>query len=233
MACRYGLFLGFSLAAFVLAQPRLLAQVAMPQKDQWKMHDGTVFRGQAYAFGYQLCFLQRRGGKILLNGQKLDDPASNALLKKLCDEQGVPLDDPKQLQAILSKQRFAQIILPYYTLKYHDHTGKDQQLPTILLSPDEIQALRPVFETWLAEKQRENEERMRRAQELQNQQAMLAMQAEALQAQQAMAYAAQANAAATARNADANERNASANEKNAAANKKQAEELERIRRQSR
>ena len=233
MVRRRGNISGLFLAMCVSAPPMLFAQVAMPQKDEWQMHNGAVVRGKAYAFGYQLCFLQRRGGKILLNGQKISDPASNALLKKLCDEQGVPLDDSKQLQAVLSKQRFAQIVLPYYTLKYHDHAGKDQQIPTILLAPDEIQELRPVFEAWLAEKQRENEERMRRAQELQNQQAMLAMQAEALQAQQAMAYAAQANAAASARNADANERNAAANEKSAAANKKQADELERIRRQSR
>ena len=207
--------------------------MAMPQKDAWQMHNGAVVRGQAYSFGYQLCFLQRRGGKILLNGQKINDPASNDLLKKLCDENDVPLDNPKELQAVLSKQRFAQIVLPYYTLKYHDHEGKDQQIPTILLDPDEIQELRPVFEAWLAEKTRENEDRIRRAQELQNQQAMLAMHAAALQAQQTMAYAAQANAAESARNADANERNAVANEKSAAANKKQADELERIRRQSR
>ena len=226
MTQRHGLISGFFSGVFVLLQQMLFAQVEMPKKDQWTMHDGTVIRGQAYAFGHQLCFLQRRAGKILLNGQALSDPTSNALLRKLCEEQGVPLDDPRQLQAILSKQRFAQIVLPYYTLKYHDHTGKDREVPTILLSATEVQSLRPVFELWQAEKQRENEERMHRAQEMRNQQEMLAMQAESLEAQQAMAYAAQVNAAASVRNARANERNAAANEK-------QVEELGRIRRQLR
>jgi len=206
--------------AICALSPRIThAQVAMPQKDEWKMHDGGIVRGKAYAFGYQLCFLQRRGGKILLNGQKIEDPASNALLRKLCDEQGVPLDDPKRLQAILAKQRFAQIVLPYYTMKYHSHVGRDEEVPTILLAPEEIQELRPVFEAWMGEKRREHEEQMQRAQELQNQQAMVALQAQALQAQQDMARAAQ--------------RNAAANERNADANKRQADELERIRRKSR
>ena len=188
------------------------AQVEMPSKDEWKMHDGSLIRGKAYAFGRQMCFLQRRGGKILLNGQKIDDPMSSALLTKLCAEQGIPLDDPKRLGDILSKQRFAQIVIPYFTLKYHDHAGRDAELPTILLSPEEIQELRPTFEAWMQAKQREYEEQLRQAQELQNQQAMLAMQAEALRAQRAMASAAQ---------------------KSADANKKAADELERLRRQSR
>lgn len=198
-------------ASVLLVELDARAQVAMPQKDEWKMHDGTVVRGKAYAFGRQLCFLQRRNGKLLMNGQKIDDPASNALLKKLCDEQGVPVDDPKRLQEILSKQRFAQAVLPFFTLRYHDQTGRDSEVPTILLAPEEIQELRPVFEAWMQEKQKEHEEQVRKAQELANQQALLVMQAEALRAQQDMARAAQ-------RSADAN--------------KKAADELERLRRKS-
>ena len=196
----------FTLAVCTLSPRITHAQVAMPQKDEWKMHDGVVVRGKAYAFGYQLCFLQRRGGKLLLNGQKIEDPASNALLQKLCDAQGVPLDDPKKLQAILAKQLFAQIVIPYYTMKYHGHAGRDEEIPTILLAPEEIHGLRPVFEVWIAEKQREHEEQMQRAQELQNQEAMIAMQAEALQAQREIARAAERNAAANERNADELER---------------------------
>lgn len=211
MANARSIFTAFSGVMCAIAPSLCPAQVALPQKDQWSMHDGSKVHGQAYGFGYQLCFLQRRGGKLLLNGQKIEDPTSNALLKKLCEERGVPLDDPERLQKLLAKQRFAQLVLPYYTLRYHDQSGKDQMVPTILLAPDELQELRPVFETWLAEKQREHEERMRYAQELQNQQLMLAMQAEALLAQQAMARAAA---------------------RSAAANERQADELERIRRQS-
>ncbi len=206
---------GFSLisaTAFFLAASAALGQVQMPPKEEWRMHDGSLVRGKAYAFGRQLCFLQRRGGKILLNGQKVDDPTSSELLNKLCTEQGIPLDEPKELQAILSKQPFAQIVMPYFTLKYHNANGGDAEIAIILLAPDEIQELRPVFEVWLKEKQREHEEQMRQAMELRNQQAMIAMQKEALRAQQDMAAAAK---------------------KSAEANKKAADELERIRRESR
>jgi len=207
------LIVGAVVGAIIALLPTSIpAQVAFPRKDEWKMHDGSTVRGQPYAFGYQLCFLQRRGGKLLLNGQKIEDPSSHALLQKLCDEQRIPLDDTERLQKLLAKQRFAQIVLPYYTLRYTDPSGKDQMIPTILLAPEEIQELRPVFEMWLAEQHREHEERMRYAQQLRNQQAMLEMQADALRAQEAMARAA-------ARSAEANER--------------QADELERIRRQAR
>lgn len=192
-----------SLAAIVVLAPSLLlAQVAIPQKDEWKLHNGALVRGRAYDFGYHLCFLQRRGGKVLLNGKQIADPASSMLLKKLCDEQGVPLNDTKVLQKVLSKQPFAQVVLPYYTIKYHDDSGQDKECPTILLAPDELHLLRPVFENWRAAKIREHEEQVRRAQELRNQQAMLAMQAQALQVQQDMANAEWANANANQRQAD-------------------------------
>ncbi len=206
------------------------AQMPLPEKNEWKLHDGSKLKGKAYTFGSELCFIQRRGGKILMNGQKVDDPNSSVLLTKICEQKQLPLNDPKQLQAVLSRQPFAQIVDWYATLKYHDDAGRDRQVPVLLLAPEEINLLRPMFEEWRAEKQREHEEQVRRAQELQNQQAMLFMQAQALQAQQAMAVAAESQAYAAARNADANERAANAAERNAAANKKQAEELERIRR---
>jgi hypothetical protein len=206
------------------------AQIPLPDKTQWKLHDGSMLKGKAYTFGSELCFIQRRGGKILMNGQKLDDPSSNVLLTKICEEKQLPLNDPKQLQAILSRQPFAQVVDWYATLKYHDDAGRDRQVPVLLLAPEEKNLLRPMFEEWRAEKQREHEEQVRRAQELQNQQAMLFMQAQALQAQQAMAIAAESQAYSAARNAAANERAANAAERNATANKKQAEELERIRR---
>jgi hypothetical protein len=196
----------------ILVTSASIAQVEMPPKGEWRMHDGSLVRGKAYGFGRQLCFLQRRGGKILLNGQKVDDPTSSELLKKLCAEQGIPLDEPKKLQEILSKQPFAQVVMPYFTLKYHNDSGGDAEIAIALLAPDEIQELRPVFEVWLKEKQREHEEQMRQAMELRNQRAMIAMQREALRAQQDMAAAAK---------------------KSAEANKKAADELERIRRESR
>lgn len=198
------------------------AQIAMPEKDEWKLHDGTKIQGKAYDFGYELCFIQRRLGKLLMNGQQVDDPRSSDLLRKICEEYQIPLTDPKSLHRILSKQPFAQIVKPYYTIKYHDTNGQDRQVPILLLAAEEKQMLRPIFEVWRAEKQREHEERVRQAQELRNQQMMLAMQAQALQAQQAMAMAAEAEAYASARSASANERSAAANEK-------QAEELRRIR----
>jgi hypothetical protein len=192
-----------SLAAIVFLAPSLLrAQVAIPQKDEWKLHNGSSIRGRAYDFGYHLCFLQRRSGKLLLNGKQIADPASSMLLKRLCDEQGLPLDDTKVLQQILSKQPFAQVVLPYYTIKYHADSGQDKECPTILLAADELHLLRPVFESWRAAKIREHEEQVRRAQEVRNQQAMLAMQAQALQIQQDMANAEWANARANQRQAD-------------------------------
>lgn len=214
----------FSMWAF--AKPILFAQVVMPQQDEWRMHDGAVVRGKAYTFEQQACFLQRRNGTLLLKGQTINNPTSNVLVKKLCEEQGVPADAPKKLEAVLSKQRFARIALPYYTLKYDDQTGRDQQIPTMLLAPAEQQQLRPLFEEWRAHKQREHEERMRQAQEVQDRRTMLALQAEANRVTRAIAEATQANAIANFRNANASERSAAANEKSAA-------ELERIRQQSR
>lgn len=177
--------------------------VVMPDKTEWKMHDGTVVHGKPYDFGHQLCFLQRRRGKLLLNGAEVEDTTSRALLAALCAEYGVPVDDEKELQKRLSKLRFAQAVLPYYTLRYHDlDTGADRQLPTILLAPEEKVILRPVFEQWLAKKREEHEKAVQRAQEIQNQQAMLAMQAAALDAQRDMARAAERSADAAKKQAD-------------------------------
>jgi hypothetical protein len=206
---RLGCVPGFLMLALVFARSEASdTEVVMPEKTEWKLHDGTTIRGKAYDFGYQLCYLQRRRGKLLLNGAEVEDATSQALLKALCEEYGVPVNDEKELQKRLAKQRFAQAILPYYTLRYHDlDTGADQQLPTILLAGEEKASLRPVFEQWLAKKLEEHQEAVKRAQEIQNQRAMLAMQAAALDAQRSMAKAAQ---------------------KNADANKKAADELEKL-----
>ena len=209
----YGAWPGYSagclaLAVLVTSANALDNDLVMPDKTEWKMHDGEVIHGKPYDFGYQLCFLQRRRGKLLLNGAEVKDTKSHALLKALCDEYGVPVDDEKELQKRLSKLRFAQAILPYYTLRYHDlDTGADSQLPTILLAAEEKANLRPVFEQWLVKKREEHEKAVQRAEEIQNQRAMLAMQAAALDAQRDMVAAA---------------------ERNAEANKKQADELEKL-----
>lgn len=167
------------------------AETILPDKSEWALADGTKIHGAAYGFGYQLCFLQRRQGAVYVNGQKLNDPGMRTFVHKLCDDHGIPIDNEKQMQKVLSQRRFAQLVLPYYTLNYHDQTGKDQKLPTILLAPKELQELRPFFEDWLAEKHREHEERLFRAQTLQNQRDMIAAQQEAADAQWAAAKASQ------------------------------------------
>ena len=170
------------------------AQLAMPDKAEYKLAAGSSIHGKAYAFGYQMCFLQRRFGKLYLNGQEIDDPTSSVLLEKLCSEYNVPLSDKKSMQKLLAGQQFAQLILPYYTLRYHNQNGADQQMAIVLLAPAEIQELRPVFELWLAEQQREQERRLKEARDLQNKNVMLAMQAEALNVQRAIAREAKAGA---------------------------------------
>ena len=175
----------------------------MPDKAEWRMHDGAVIHGKPYDFGYQLCFLQRRRGKLLLNGAEIEDATSLSLLRALCAEYGVPVDDEKELQKQLSRLRFAQAILPYYTLRYHDlNTGADRQLPTILLAAEEKATLRPIFERWLEKKRLEHEEAVQRAEHVRNQQAMLSMQAAALAAQRDMAIAAERAAEAAEQQAD-------------------------------
>ena len=170
------------------------AQLAMPDKAEYKLAAGSSIHGKAYAFGYQMCFLQRRLGKLYLNGQEIDDPTSSMLLEKLCAEYNVPLSDKKSMQKLLAGQQFAQLVLPYYTLRYHNQNGSDQQMAIVLLAPAEIQELRPVFELWLAEQQREQEGRLKEARDFQNKNVMLAMQAEALNVQRAIAREARAGA---------------------------------------
>lgn len=196
--------MGFVALTFVYASVSASeGRLVMPDKAEWKMHDGTVIRGKPYDFGYQLCFLQRRRGKLFLNGAEVEDATSTALLRALCAEYGVPIDDAKELQKRLRKLPFAQAVLPYYTLRYHDlDTGGDRQLPTILLAAEEKATLRPVFEQWLEKKREDHEKAVQRAQEIRNQQAMLAMQAAALDAQRDMARAAERSAEAAQKQAD-------------------------------
>lgn len=175
------------IAILLLATTFSYAEVILPEKSEWTLADGTKIHGAAYGFGYQLCFLQRRRGEVYMNGQTLKDPRVREFVHRLCDDHGIPIDNDKQMQKLLSQRPFSQIVLPYYTLRYHDQTGKDQQMPTILLSPQEVQELRPFFEDWLAEKQREHEERLFKAQTLKNQRDMVAAQQEAADAQWAAA----------------------------------------------
>jgi hypothetical protein len=191
--------------AILLLATTSYAEVILPEKSEWTLADGTKIHGAAYGFGYQLCFLQRRRAEVYMNGQTLKDPRVREFVHRLCDDHGIPIDNDKQMQKLLSQRPFSQIVLPYYTLRYHDQTGKDQQIPTILLSPQEVQELRPFFEDWLAEKQREHEERLFKAQTLQNQRDMVAAQQEAADAQWAAARSAEDAARETRRAADAAE----------------------------
>ena len=177
----------------------------MPDKDTWKLRNGGTFSGIAHDFGYQLCLLQRRMGKVYVNGAEVKNLGTQALLGRLAEHYSVPVDNPKSLQKHLARQPYAQVVMPYFTLKY-DAGGREQQVPVVLLAEEDVALLRPAFNAWCQEKQREHEERMFRAQKLQNEQARLAMQAEELAVQRSIEQAAWNQAYAASETADATNR---------------------------
>lgn len=172
-------------------------QLSLPTKDTWSLASGGSFEGRALGYNYRMLFVQRRHGRLIVNGAKVEKPADDALLAAVCKLNGVPIADGKALQAALSKQRGAQIIVPYYTLRYTSVAGGENEVPVVLLSGEDVATLRPSFDAWLAEKQREYQEQMFRLQELANQQYMLAMQQEQLRAQRSMMQASWAQVQAT------------------------------------
>lgn len=186
----------------VLVVASALALDGMPGKDTWKLRNGASFTGNAHDFGYQLCLLQRRMGKVYVNGAEVKNAGTQALLEQLAEHYSVPIDDPKALQKHLAKQPYAQVVMPYFTLKY-DAGGREQQVPVALLAEDDIALLRPAFDAWCQEKQREHEERVFRAQQLQNEQMRLAMMAEELAVQRSIEQAAWNQAYAASQTADA------------------------------
>ena len=189
-------------ATQVLVGVSAFALDGMPDKDAWKLRNGASFTGSAHDFGYQLCLLQRRMGKVYVNGAEVKNVGTQALLEQLAKHYSVPIDDPKALQKHLATKPYAQVVMPYFTLKY-DAGGREQQVPVVLLADEDVALLRPAFNAWCQEKQREHEERMFRAQQLQNEQARLAMQAEELAVQRSIEQAAWNQAYAASQTADA------------------------------
>lgn len=180
------------------------AQSAIPDRLTWTLHDGTVIRAKAYDFGYQQYLLQRRHGKLFLNGNRLEDVTADPLLVKLAEVYEVPLTIPAQLQKVLVAQPNATLVLPFPTLKFDGIQGRGSEVATILLAPEDIQLLRPAYDAWREAQRQKFEagqeklaERARQEQELRNQEQMLFMQAMQLQAQIETARAAWAQAAAT------------------------------------
>jgi hypothetical protein len=194
--------LALCFATQVLAGVSAFAVDDMPSKDAWKLRNGASFTGSAHDFGYQLCLLQRRMGKVYVNGAEVKNVGTQALLEQLAKHYSVPIDDPKALQKHLARQPYAQVVMPYFTLKY-DAGGREQQVPVVLLADEDVALLRPAFNAWCQEKQREHEERVFRAQQLQNEQARLAMQAEELAVQRSIEQAAWNQAYAASQTADA------------------------------
>lgn len=188
-------------AACVVAGASARAVDGIPQKGTWKLRNGASFDGRGHDFGYQLCLVQRRFGKVYVNGAEVTNAGTRALLGCLATHYSVPMHDPKALQKHLATAPFAQLVMPYFTLKY-DADGVEQQVPVALLAEEEIVSLRPSFNAWCQEKQREHEERVFRAQQLENEQARLAMQAEELSVQRSIEAATWNQAFAARQSAD-------------------------------
>lgn len=223
----------FVFAVFLAAHlwPASLATAleAMPDKNEWRLRNGGKFSGVAHDFGYQLCLIQRRMGKVLVNGAEVKNPGTLALLKRLAEHYSVPIDDPRALQKHLAGQPYAQVVMPYFTLKY-DAAGQEQQVPVALLADEDIVLLRPAFNAWCEAQQRAHEERMFRAQQLENEQARLVMQAEELAVQRSIEQATWSQAFAASQAAAASDRAADATDRGVREMQKQGETLKQIER---
>jgi hypothetical protein len=243
---RYPTVIRLFACVFVSVISAAAASAELPDKTDWKLVSGAVFEGRATGFGQSVLCLQRRQGKLLVNGERVENPASLLLVEALAAKYDVPVGNPKALQSYLARQPFAQVALPFHTLLYVAD-GREQAVPIILLDAEDAGLLKPSFAAWQAlqmemQLTREEVERTRRQheQELQNQQAVLQMQAQALRLQRSMEQASWAQAAmmqeaafAAAVAADAQQRAAQAQEQGAAAETRQAESMEREERRRR
>ncbi len=171
--------------------------ISLPTKTTWSLAGGGDFDGRALGYNYRLLVVQRRRGELMVNGAKVEKPSDDPLLVAVCQLNNIPITDGRALQATLAKQRGAQAIVPYYTLRYSPPAGGESEVPVALLAGGDIAELRPSFDAWLAEKQREYQEQMFRLQELANQQQIMSMQQEQLRAQQSMMQASWAQVRAT------------------------------------
>jgi carboxylesterase type B len=185
-----------------------------------------VFQGTPTGFGRAALCLQRRHGKLFVDGMKVGNPAGLALVRALAAEHAIPIDDDKTLQKYLAKEPRAQKVIPFETLQYIAE-GRQQAVPLILLAANDRALLLPALNEWHelerqmirsqqeiqllqdeAERQRAIEE-----QQLRNQRASLEMQYQSLVLQNLLQGAAWAQAMAAHEQADAQRRQAEAMER--------------------
>jgi hypothetical protein len=214
-------FVRLLLSALALVSGNVLSLAELPNKTEWELFSGAVFQGTPTGFGRAALCLQRRRGKLFVDGMKVADPAGFALVRALAAEHAIPIDDDKTLQKYLAKEPQAQKVIPFETLQYIAE-GRQQAVPLILLAANDRALLLPALNEWHelerqmiriqqevqllqdeAERKRVIEE-----QQLLQQRLALGMQYQSLQLQSVLAGAAWAQAMAEQEQADSQRRQA-------------------------
>ncbi len=198
-----------------------LGVAELPKKTDWELSSGAVFQGTPTGFGRAALCLQRRHGKLFVDGMKVGNPAGLALVRALAAEHAIPIDDDKTLQKYLAKEPRAQKVIPFETLEYIAE-GRQQAVPLILLAANDRVLLLPALNEWyelerqMIRTQQElqllqDEAERNRAideQQLLNQRKMLEMQEQSLLFQHSMQQAAWAQAISAYEQAHAQHRQA-------------------------
>lgn len=162
-----------------------------PDKTEWKKYDATIVRGKVSTFSSHRVNVYRSRGKVCVNGRPPKNADQRHFLESLCRANGLP-EGEEELTALLIKQPYAGQGLQYNSVWFVDpDSGEQIAVPTIMLDPEEVPVLDPLFQVWRSKVAEENRVAAERARALAEQREIQAARDAVVQAQQDAARAAE------------------------------------------
>lgn len=134
-------------------------QESVTTKAVWTLENGQQVRGTFAGFRSHWCWVSRRFGKLHVNRQEVREPASVAIVSKLGEHHGIPMDQPDVLEQQLAKVRpgpapdegriygLAEVGFRFYTVQLSSEAGV-QEIPTAFIAAADRAILFPEFATW-------------------------------------------------------------------------------------
>lgn len=128
-------------------------------KTVWTLENGRQVHGTFSGFRSHWCWVSRRFDKLHVNRVEMREPASVAIVSKLGEHHGIPMDQPDVLEQQLAKVRpgpapdegiiygLAEVGFRFYTLQLSTNAGV-QEIPTAFIAAADQAVLFPEFTAW-------------------------------------------------------------------------------------
>ena len=133
-------------------QPNTRAQLnnqfLFPNKNTWTLRNGTEFQGVPIGFDYHEMYVWRDKGFLFLNNEQIEKPSDNAVFQLVCRYQGLDCNTNKDVDNFLVRRFKGRATIPFPTLKYKNQSQQTEEVPTVLLHPDDFQSIRIAYDEW-------------------------------------------------------------------------------------